>query len=86
MAGYIARLSQWGGGQGEYFTRSNDFYLPSLRLGGGGRQHPVGETPKFISLWLCVCVSTDGSWWVKFMLIGMGGTTVHLCTQHVLYV
>jgi hypothetical protein len=33
--GYIARL-WWGG---EYFTRSNDFYLPSLCLegdGGGG--------------------------------------------------
>jgi hypothetical protein len=31
---YIARLSQcgWRG----YFTRSIDFYLPSLRLGGGG--------------------------------------------------
>jgi hypothetical protein len=26
--GYIARLSQWDGG--EYFTRSNDFYQPSL--------------------------------------------------------
>jgi hypothetical protein len=27
---YIARLSQWGGVG--YFTRSNDFYLPSRRL------------------------------------------------------
>ncbi len=26
---FIARLSQWGGGG--FFTRSNDFYLPSLR-------------------------------------------------------
>jgi hypothetical protein len=34
--GYITRLSQWG--RGGYFTCSNDFYLPSLRLedvGGG---------------------------------------------------
>ncbi len=30
---YIARLSQWAGGG--YFTRSNDFYLPSLRLKKG---------------------------------------------------
>ena len=37
---YIARLSRWGGGG--YFTRSNDFYLPSLRLEEGeGGQHPV---------------------------------------------
>ncbi len=38
--GYIARLSHcgWRG----YFTRSSDFYLPSLRLGRGGGQHPVG--------------------------------------------
>jgi hypothetical protein len=28
--GYIARLSQWGGGG--LFPRSNDFYLPSLRI------------------------------------------------------
>ncbi len=28
--GYIARLSQWG--EGGYFTHSNDFYLPLLRL------------------------------------------------------
>ncbi len=34
--GYIARLSQWGGGGRGHFTRSNDFYLPSLRLEGGG--------------------------------------------------
>ncbi len=39
--GYTARLSQWGkgGGGGGYFTRSNDFYLPLLRLeeeGEGG--------------------------------------------------
>ncbi len=27
-----------------YFTRSFDFYLPSLGLGGGGGQHPVGKT------------------------------------------
>jgi hypothetical protein len=33
MFGYIARLSQRGGGG--YFIRSNDFYLPSLRLWGG---------------------------------------------------
>jgi hypothetical protein len=34
--GNIARLSQWGRGGG--FPRSNDFYLPSLRVeeGGGG--------------------------------------------------
>jgi hypothetical protein len=32
--GYIACLSQWGGG-GILFV-SNDFYLPSLRLRGGG--------------------------------------------------
>jgi hypothetical protein len=33
--GYIARLSQWEGG--EYFTRSNYFYLPSrLEEGRGG--------------------------------------------------
>jgi hypothetical protein len=31
--GYISRLSQWGGGG--YYTLSNYFYLPSLRLGGG---------------------------------------------------
>ncbi len=31
--GYIARLSHWGGVG--YFTRSNDFYLPSLRLEEG---------------------------------------------------
>jgi hypothetical protein len=39
--GYFARLSQcWGRG---YFTRSDDFYLPSLRLDerGGGGQRPV---------------------------------------------
>jgi hypothetical protein len=37
---YIVRLSQWGGVG--YFTRSNDYYLPSLRLQeGGGGQHPV---------------------------------------------
>jgi hypothetical protein len=36
MCDNIARLSQWGGGGG-YFTRSNDFYLPSLRLEEGGR-------------------------------------------------
>jgi hypothetical protein len=38
---YIDRLSQWGGGM--YFTRSNNFYLPSLRLeeGGGGDRHHV---------------------------------------------
>jgi hypothetical protein len=41
--GYIARLSQWEGGG--YFTRSNDFYLPLLRLEeGGGDQHPVAHT------------------------------------------
>ncbi len=36
--GYIACLSQCGGGAGGYFTSSNDFYLPSLLLekwGGG---------------------------------------------------
>ncbi len=34
--GYIARLFQWGGGG--YFTRSNDFYLPSHAwMGRGGR-------------------------------------------------
>ncbi len=32
--GYIDRLSQWG--EEMYFTRSNNFYLPSLRLEGGG--------------------------------------------------
>ncbi len=32
--GYIARLSQWR--RGGYLTLSNDFYLSSLRLGGGG--------------------------------------------------
>ncbi len=36
--GFIARLSQWGG-RG-HFTRSNDFYLRSLRGGGGGGNHP----------------------------------------------
>ncbi len=36
---YIARLSQWGGGG--HYSRSNYFYLPSLRLFGGGGQHPV---------------------------------------------
>ncbi len=36
---YRSPISQWGGGG---FPRSNDFYLPSLRVeeGGGGR-HPV---------------------------------------------
>jgi hypothetical protein len=40
--GYITRLPQSGGG---YCTRSNDYYLTSLRLvgGGGGVQHPVGN-------------------------------------------
>jgi hypothetical protein len=42
--GYIARQSQWGGGG--YFSRSNDFYLPSLRLEGGGGQHPVVKSAK----------------------------------------
>jgi hypothetical protein len=28
----------------EYFTRSNDFYLSSLRLEGGGVQHPVATS------------------------------------------
>jgi hypothetical protein len=38
--GYIARLSRWGGGS--VFTRSNDFYLPSLGLEEGGKdRHPV---------------------------------------------
>jgi hypothetical protein len=37
--GYIARQFRSGGGG--YFTRSNDFYLPSLRSEGG--QHPVGK-------------------------------------------
>jgi hypothetical protein len=38
--GYIARISPWEGGG--YFTRLNDFYLPSLQIkGGGGGQHPV---------------------------------------------
>jgi hypothetical protein len=36
--GYIARLSQRGGGG--YFTRTNYYYLPSLRLEGGRVQHP----------------------------------------------
>jgi hypothetical protein len=41
--GYIARLSQWGGGG--YFTCSHDFYLPSGRIeekGGGGWGQPTG--------------------------------------------
>ncbi len=40
--GWIARLSQWGGGG--QFPRSNDIYLPShaWRKGVGGR-HPVGR-------------------------------------------
>jgi hypothetical protein len=37
--GYLARLSQCRGGG--YFTRPNDYYLPSLRLEGGDGQHPV---------------------------------------------
>jgi hypothetical protein len=55
MAGYIARVSQWGGGQGEYFTRSNDFYLPLLRL---------GIDPEIYTVYgfVCVCVLADGSW------------------------
>ncbi len=40
------RLSQWGG---EYFTRSNDFYLPSLRL-QGGRSAPSGFDRSLISV------------------------------------
>ncbi len=33
--GYIARLSQWGGGG--LFPRSNDFYLPLLQVEEGGQ-------------------------------------------------
>ncbi len=43
--GYIARLFLWG--EGKYFPRSNDFYLPSLPVedgGGGGDRHPVRMT------------------------------------------
>jgi hypothetical protein len=37
--------SQWGGGG--RFTRSNDFYLPSLRLeDGGGGSAPCGPPVK----------------------------------------
>jgi hypothetical protein len=43
--GYIARaaLAYPSGKAARYFTRSNYFYLPSLRLyrKGGGGQHPV---------------------------------------------
>jgi hypothetical protein len=39
--GCIARLSQRGG-EG-YFTCSNNFYLPSQRLEGGGGSAPCGE-------------------------------------------
>ncbi len=38
--GSIARLSQWGGGGS--FPRSNDFYLPSLRVEGGGGVGTLG--------------------------------------------
>ncbi len=38
--GNIAFLSQFLGGG--YFTRSNYFYLPSVRLGGGGGSAPCG--------------------------------------------
>ncbi len=42
--GCIARLYEWGG-EGKFFPRSNDFYLPWLRIEGGGGGwggwHPV---------------------------------------------
>ncbi len=42
--GYIACLSKWGGGR--YFTRSNDYYLPSLHLEeGGGRVSTMWRWP-----------------------------------------
>ncbi len=41
--GYIARYPSGGGGV--YFTRTNNFYLPSLRLEEGvGGQHPVSPS------------------------------------------
>jgi hypothetical protein len=42
--GYIARLSQWGGGG--YFTCSNDFYLHSLRREGVGKVSTLWVGPK----------------------------------------
>jgi hypothetical protein len=48
--GYIARLSQWGGGG--VFLSFNDFYLASLCLGGGGGQHPVVGTELSTALFL----------------------------------
>jgi hypothetical protein len=35
---YSSRISQWG--EGGYFNRSDDFYLPSLRLEGGWGSAP----------------------------------------------
>jgi hypothetical protein len=61
--GNIARLSQRG--VGGYFTRSNDFYLPSLRLeGGGGVSTPLPvifspKLPIFLSLISTVPVSVS---------------------------
>ncbi len=46
--GYIARLSQWGG-RG-YFTCTNDFYLPSRRLEGGGGSAPCGAYSFLLNL------------------------------------
>jgi hypothetical protein len=47
--GYIARLSQRGGGG--YFTLSNDFYLPLLRLEvGGGGSAPCGESASALDI------------------------------------
>ncbi len=39
--GYIARLSQWGGGG--YLLVSNDFCLPFAMLRGGGGTAPCGK-------------------------------------------
>ncbi len=52
--GYIARLSQLGGGGN--FTPSSDFYLPALlRLEGGGGQH------------LCSTLMRESTTCVKFL-------------------
>jgi hypothetical protein len=47
--GNVAGLSQWR--RGGYFTCSNDFYLLSRRLKGGGSQHPAKLTHFYLSIW-----------------------------------